>query len=177
MKHFVEESYNASLVPSIRKHWQFLVLAGVIYVLAALAALHHPFYKELPTDPVVLFAGRLLVRTAGWFSFGTVMLLSSRIPLMVPVMLLGWGGFYVALTKPVLLFQSGKAGLGLVILMLRFAYIFVLLICGVVISWEETKAFLGKRRKLFLPLKPKRETLYLLGCASVLISLLETVLL
>ena len=114
---------------------------------------------------------------AGYFIFGTVMLLSSRIPLMVPVMLLGWGGFYVALAKPVLLFQNGQTVLAAATLMLRFAYIFALLLCGSIIGWEETKAFPGKRRKLFLPLKPKRETLYLLGCASALISLLETVLL
>lgn len=177
MKYFEKEHYDASMTPSIRKHWQFFVLAGAIYVLAALTALQYPFYGELSAGPVTLFAGTFLVKMAGYFIFGTVMLLSSRIPLMAPVMLLGWGGFYVALAKPVLLFQNGQTVLAAATLMLRFAYIFALLLCGSIIGWEETKAFLGERRKLFLPLKPKRETLCLLGCASALISLIETALL
>ena len=177
MRHFAEERYDASLMPSIRKHGCFFILAGVAYMLAVLAVLQYPFYGELSAGPVILFAGTFLVKMVGYFIFGTVMLLSSRIPLMVPVMLLGWGGFYVALAKPVLLFQNGQTVLAAATLMLRFTYIFALLLCGSIIGWEETKAFLGKRRKLFLPLRPKRETVYLLGCASALISLIETALL
>lgn len=173
MNYFTEECHNTFLTPYIRKYGKFCLLAAGIYLLAVLTALRHPFCGELE----FFFSGTFLERTANWLVLGAAMLLSSYIPMMISVMVLGWVSFHIALSQLALLFWHREIFSLFAILMVRFAYIFALLLCGLVISWKNTKAVLRKQQKGFLLLKPREEPLRLLGWASAFIGLIETLML
>lgn len=171
------ERYNANLTPSFRRHWRFFVLGGIVYCFAVLVLLRWPMSYEGIEPKVLLFAGEFLVRGVAYLLFGAVALLLGRVPLMLPLLVWEWMGFRFGLISVVALYSNGQyVQMGL-LLMMRFGLVFFPCLCASITCWEETKAFLRKRRRLFLSIGIRRETLALLAAASFVAALLETLIL